>query len=70
MEDGVAQITDTYEAPPAAPELLTDLRLAVADAPHVREAFLVERRRAVEGRPERRQLGIAAQVGGFGRKFF
>jgi len=43
------------------------LRLALADVPHVREAFLVGRRRAVEGRPERRQLGIAAHVGGFWR---
>ena len=48
-----------------APELVANLRVALADVPHVREAYLVERRRAVEGRAERRQLGIAAHVGGF-----
>jgi len=67
MEDGVPRITDTYEAPAAAADLVTFLRLALADVPHVRETFLVGRRRAVEGRPERQQLGIAAHVGGFWR---
>src|SRR6266498_4046465 len=65
MEDGVPLITDTYEAPVAATELVANLRAALADVSHVREAYLVERRRTVERSPERRQLGIAAHVGGF-----
>jgi hypothetical protein len=67
MEDGVPRITDTYEAPAAALELVTNLRGALAGVPHVREAFLVGRRRAIDGRAERRQLGVAAHVGGFWR---
>src|SRR5207247_5243705 len=67
IEDGVPRITDTYEAPAAAADLVTHVRLALAEVPHVREPFLVGRRGAVEGRPERQQLGIAAHAGSFWR---
>ena len=62
--DHFPTIEDTYETPTVDRELLSALRAALASVPELREAYLVSRRRCVDGRERKEGLGLMAQVGG------
>jgi hypothetical protein len=63
--DSLSSIEESYEPPvlDADPDLIADLRAAIASADDVQEAWLVAKRVAQGGR-EKVRVGVVAHVGG------
>lgn len=62
--DHFPTVEDSYETPTADDELVSALRAALASVPDLQEAYLVSRRRSVDGRERNEELGVVARAGG------
>jgi hypothetical protein len=62
--DHFPTVEDSYETPTVDDELLSALRAALASVPDLQEAYLVSKRRSVDGRERNESLGVVAWAGG------